>query len=357
MSVYKRGRVYWYHFRFDGRHFQEPTGSTNKAVAIRAEAIRKAELIGRTNGTTRRPLPPKFEEYVTKFLQWSKQQHRSSTYGLHKANCDALLRHFRGKWLDEITAGMVEDFKVARLLDERRNAADHSTVSKATVNRALTTLKLLFHHAERGGLAVANPVKGVAFLEETGRMRVLTFEEEESYFSTASPLLRQIARVIIDSGMRPDEVFRIERSNVDFERHTVFNPTGKTRAAKRTIPITEEVCEILRKRSAKVRGKYLFPSRHDPNRPITSVRKGHDAAVARAGIKEAFRLYDLRHTFATRAVMAGVDLPTLGAILGHASIQMTMRYVHPAEEQKRLAGRKFEKFKILIALKSAKKAG
>lgn len=357
MSLYKRGKVYWYHFRFDGRHFQESTGSTNKVVAVQAEAIRKAELIGRTNGTMRRPLPPKFEEYAVKFLQWSKQQHRASTYGLHKANCDALLRHFRGKWLDEITAGMVEDFKLARLQEERRNASDGSTVSNATVNRALTTLKLLYNHAERSGLAVANPTKGVAFLEESGRMRVLSFEEEELYFSAASPLLRQIARVIIDCGMRPDEVFRIERSNINFESRTVFNPFGKTRAARRTIPITEEVCGILKSHCAKETGKYVFPSQHDPNQPIASVRKGHDAAVARAGIKEPFRLYDLRHTFATRAVMAGVDLPTLGAILGHASIQMTMRYVHPAEEQKRLAGRKFENFKIMIALKSAKKAG
>lgn len=357
MSVYKRGKLYWYHFMFDGRHIQEPTGSTNKAVAIRAEAVRKAELIGRTNGTIRRPLPPRFEEYVPKFLQWSKQQHRPSTYALHKANCDALLRHFRGKWLDEITAGLVEDFKLARMHEERRNASDGSTVSNATVNRALTTLKLLYHHAERGGLALANPTKGVAFLEETGRMRVISFEEEELYLSAASLRLRQIARIILDTGMRPEEVFRIERANINFENRSIFNPRGKTRAAKRSIPITEEVCEILRRRCAKLRGEYVFPSRNDPNRPITSVRKGHDAAVARAGIKEPFRLYDLRHTFATRAVMAGVDLPTLGAILGHASIQMTMRYVHPAEEQKRLAGRKFENFKIMIGLKSAKKAG
>jgi len=55
--------------------------------------------------------------------------------------------------------------------------------------------------------------------------------------------------------------------------------------------------------------------------------------------------YDLRHTFATRAVASGTDLPTLSALLGHASIQMTMRYVHPAAEQKRMAIEKFERFR------------
>jgi integrase len=69
------------------------------------------------------------------------------------------------------------------------------------------------------------------------------------------------------------------------------------------------------------------------------------AAADRAKIKSHFRLYDLRHTFATRAVASGADLPTLSALLGHASIQMTMRYVHPAAEQKRVAIEKFEKFR------------
>jgi len=76
------------------------------------------------------------------------------------------------------------------------------------------------------------------------------------------------------------------------------------------------------------------------------VRKGHNAAIRRAAIKQHFVLYDLRHTFATRAVAAGVDLPTLSAMLGHTSITMTMRYVHPAAEQKRLAAAKLETFRV-----------
>ena len=75
------------------------------------------------------------------------------------------------------------------------------------------------------------------------------------------------------------------------------------------------------------------------------MKKAHRAAAERAEIKQHFRLYDLRHTFATRAVASGADLPTLSALLGHASIQMTMRYVHPAAEQKRLAIEKFERFR------------
>jgi integrase len=76
------------------------------------------------------------------------------------------------------------------------------------------------------------------------------------------------------------------------------------------------------------------------------VRKGHIAATCSAAIKPHFVLFDLRHTFATRAVAAGVDLPTLSAMLGHTSITMTMRYVHPGAEQKKLAAAKLESVRI-----------
>jgi integrase len=104
--------------------------------------------------------------------------------------------------------------------------------------------------------------------------------------------------------------------------------------------MTEAVWTALKRRAKTAKGSYLFPSEKHPDRPIGCVRKGHNAAIRRAAIKPQFVLYDLRHTFATRAVAAGVDLPTLSAMLGHTSITMTMRYVHPAAEQKRLAAAK-----------------
>jgi site-specific recombinase XerD len=67
-------------------------------------------------------------------------------------------------------------------------------------------------------------------------------------------------------------------------------------------------------------------------------------------------LYDLRHIYASRAVMAGVDLPTLAALHGHTNIQMSMRYVHPAEEHKREAVGKLENYNAAEILKLAEKS-
>jgi integrase len=242
---------------------------------------------------------------------------------------------------------MVEEFKISRIKETRKNAKDGSTVSPATVNRALTTLKLLYHHAEKCGYAVSNPTKGVAFLKEGGgRTRVVSFEEEVAYMAEASQPLKDIAQIILDTGLRPEEVFRITVENLDFTARTIFNPFGKTKAARRKVTMTADICELLKRRAIGAKGPFVFSSKDDPNRHIGSVRKAHNRAVERAGISDHFRLYDLRHTFATRAVAAGTDLPTLSAILGHTNIQMTMRYVHPAEEQKRLAAGKLETFRL-----------
>jgi integrase len=199
-------------------------------------------------------------------------------------------------------------------------------------------------------------VKHITFFREVGRTRIISPDEEKAYLATSSQPLRDIARVMLDTGMRPEEVFRIETANVDFAQRTILNPFGKTMAARRKLTMTEDVLAILKARTISSKGPYIFSSPDNPEKPIGSVRKAHDAAIRRAKIVPGFRLYDLRHTYASRAVMAGVDLPTLAALLGHTSVQMTMRYVHPAEEHKREATAKLEKFKTASAIELASRS-
>ena len=356
MAVYRRGKTWWFIFEFEGRRIQESSGFTNKTAAQRAESKRKTDLLERRAGFTRKKLPPKLGEFIPVFLAWSKQQHRPKTYSLHSGNCDVLRRYFQAKWLDEVTPGMVEDFKLARIREKRWGKEKGTAISGATVNRALSTLRLIYNYAERCGYQVSNPVKGIEFYEELGQTRIVSLEEESAYLATASQPLKDIARIILDTGMRPEEVFRIEVPNLDFSKRTIFNPFGKTPAARRKLTMTDEVHDILRARTSSAKSHFIFASLDNPARPIGSVRKAHNAAVRRAKIKPNFRLYDLRHTYASRAVMAGVDLPTLAALLGHTNIQMTMRYVHPAEEHKREAAGKIENFKALSAIKLAERS-
>jgi integrase len=314
---------------------------------------RRTELLERRAGFTKPKPAPKFGDFVDQFLKWSEQQHRPKTHELHFGNCKVLKRFFRGKWLDEITQGMVEDFKLSRIQEKRWGDRDEIAISGVTVNRALSTLRLIYNYAERCGFQVTNPVKHVTFFREVGRTRIISPEEEQAYLAAASLTLRDIARIMLDTGMRPEEVFRIEVRHLDFNQRTVFNPFGKTAAARRKLTMTDEIWSILKIRAGLSQSPYVCPSPDSPDRPIGSVRKAHDAAIRRAKIVPAFRLYDLRHTYASRAVMAAVDLPTLSALLGHTSVQMTMRYVHPAEEHKREATAKVEKFKTTSAIELA----
>jgi integrase len=75
------------------------------------------------------------------------------------------------------------------------------------------------------------------------------------------------------------------------------------------------------------------------------LNNAHAGALKRTGLKK-FRIYDLRHTFASRMAMAGVDLVTLAALLGHSRVQMVMRYAHPVEVHKIDAVAKIESFNV-----------
>ena len=168
-----------------------------------------------------------------------------------------------------------------------------------------------------------------------------TESERRRYLSKATPVLRDVATLMLETGMRPEEVYRIQPRNVHLAQSYLFNPFGKTKAAKRKIRLTAAAHSILSERLQKCDGPYLFPHTLDPNRPVPKVSDAHERAVRDSGVAP-FRLYDLRHTWATRAVEAGVDLVTLAAMLGHSKINMVMRYAHPTQEHQTAAMKKME---------------
>ena len=338
MSVYKGGGVYWYEFWFRGQRFRQSTGLNNKTAALRAEAIRKAELAEGRAGIAQRKHCPAFEVFVTnEFLPWSEKQHEAhpKTHKRYKVSSKPLVADFGKLPLDAISTGHVEKFKLARASD----------ISSAGTNRDLAALRMMLNLAIRQGYIQRNPVSGVRFLPEgPGCMRVVSHEEQRRYLAAANPLLHDVAVLILETGMRPEEVYRIERDNVHLDRRYLFVPSGKTRFARRNVPLTDATVEVLTRRLKATKGNYIFTHRDDPQRPLGSLQKPHEAAMDKAKITPRFRIYDLRHTFGSRLAMAGVDLSTLKELMGHSHISTTMRYVHPTPAHKQDAMRKLEKF-------------
>jgi integrase len=91
----------------------------------------------------------------------------------------------------------------------------------------------------------------------------------------------------------------------------------------------------------KSEGAYLFPCEADATRTLPGIQSAHARALRESKVAQ-FRPYDCRHTWATRAVEAGIDLVTLAAMLGHSKINMVLRYAHPTQEHQTNAMDKME---------------
>jgi|SRR5215216_732878 len=354
MSLYKKakngkkGKVWWMNFWWDGKHVQESTRCTNKRDAEAIERARRTQLAKGEVGIEERELDPEpepmmtFSEAVTKFLAWHQSTSRASTHKRYLTSSVALKAYFGSTPLDQIKNKDVEEFKAHRKgqLSSRlrRNETARRKLRPASVNRELALLKHLFNHYDE--LIPKNPVRKVKMLdEENVQDRVLTREEEKLYLMASSQPLRDIATLMLQTGMRPEEVCRIRRENVHLDQDYLFNPHGKTPAAKRRIPLNRTAKEVLARRLQQD-GDYLFKGRIE-GRSIVKVNAAHTAAVDRSGVRH-FTLYALRHTYATRAAMAGVDAITLAALLGHSKITLVMRYVHPSEQNKMAAMQRIE---------------
>jgi integrase len=141
---------------------------------------------------------------------------------------------------------------------------------------------------------------------------------------------------------RPDEVMSLQQTHVDLgNRHfTIWDNSseGNSKNAHRKPKMTEETFRIFARRLS-VPGVWVFPSTKN-NGPRTTLQKAHQRATSGKGNKDGryeggcgiqCRLYDMRHTFATRFALAGGSLPVLARILGHADLSLLMRYVHPGQ--------------------------
>jgi integrase len=202
----------------------------------------------------------------------------------------------------------------------------------ATFNRYRSTLSGVFKLAVKNGKAHSNPAQSTDHRkEENQRVRYLSAEEEAVLMEVVEERWPERVKeilVALHSGMRRSEQFKtfnvpdggLKWEFVNFSAGVIRLPRSKASRA-RAIPMNSVLQQVLKSIPRQIGSPYVFQG--------TDPEKWFAEAVKEAGIED-FTWNCLRHTFASRLVMAGVPIRTVAELMGHGSIQTTMRYAHLA---------------------------
>jgi len=280
----------------------------------------------------------RFSELVEDVLEYSKANKKS--YDDDRYRTAKLMEKFKDDVAETITPQQFEKY-----LDTRE-------VSPATRNRYRALLKLMYRLAEENRKITTNPARLLRMKKENnGRIRFLRTDEEKALRAVIRrdcPERMPDLDIALNTGMRLSEQYRLEWDYVDFENGILTVATSKT-GEGRHIPLNDAALAALRALQKKKVGNYVFlrAPGHGAERGerIVSPREWFPDAVAEARL-EGFHYHDLRHSFASRLVMQGVDIRTVAELMGHKTIQMTMRYAHLAPEHKLQAVRKLAAFAV-----------
>lgn len=301
----------------DGQHVRRSAKTTKKAEAqtYLVRLIEEHGQVARGEACERHRLTDAISRF---FEECTLQPGTVETYRFNAKVCTRLLGHLH---LDEINRRVLADFVASR---------KRTGVTDATVRRDLAFLGSLFAMAVRWDWVEASPVtafgkKGLK--ESRPRTRFLSRNEFARMEEAASPTLKPILRLAVETGLRKEELLGLTTSSIDLQRREIHLAKTKTHIPRR-VPLSPTalatIKEVLEQRS-RPRSAYLF-CKSDGSR-LGNPRKAFEGACQRAGIED-FRFHDLRHTFASWFVQEGGDLYRLSRILGHTTLQMSTRYAH-----------------------------
>jgi len=268
--------------------------------------------------------------------------------------------------MDAIKPYQIEKWRLA----ERERGSTFSTI-----RRNETTLKAALNKAVEWGFIAANPLTGlrpvkvednriVAYLDGDQERRLLKaiHDREERIKSGRESAndwrktrhydvkpsitgfadhLRPMVIVSLNTGLRRGELLSLKWSEVDFSNR-VLTVTGNNAKSGhgRHIPMNKHVVETLEQWRLQAAGAYVFPALDGGK--LCDMPKKPWAAVLKEADITAFRWHDMRHHFASKLVMAGIDLNTVRELLGHSDSKMTLRYAHLSPEHKAAAVKALE---------------
>ncbi len=323
-GIYKRGNIWWIRYAgLDGKIIYESSGSTRFKDAEALLIKRKAEIKAGKQPEVKRIANHTFKELATEYKQWAKRQR---SYRSKEGFINQLVECFGNLLLRRFTPLIIEKYQT-----ERINKGN----TPATVNRLIATLKHMFTKAVDWSMVeeeVLKRVRRVKLLEENNRrLRYLSKEECQALINACEPHLKPIVITALNTGMRKSEILNLKWDQVDLKHGFILLDKTKN-GERREIPINETLRQTLQGLVRRLDTPFVF---YDPRtgKPYKDVKRSFHTALRRAKIKD-FRFHDLRHTFASHLVMAGVDLTTVKELLGHKDLKMTLRYAHLAPSHK-----------------------
>lgn len=356
MSLYRRGDVWWYKFRFAGQVIRESTKSDSRTVARAAEHARRRELEQGFNRIERQRAARLFSIAAEDWLAAKKAHLSPRTVAIEQANLKHLNPFFGKMLLCDVRSDDVARYQAARLQEE---------AAPKTVNLEIGTLRAVLRK-NRLWFAIQPDVRMLRATDDAGR--AISHEEESALLaacqSSRSRSLHTSVLLALNTCMRYSELRLLKWEQVNLAARTVTVGLSKTEAgAGRVIPLNARALSILSFWAGLFPNRepnhYVFPSEKyglaqrehgergtvrtcvhgtDSTRPIGRWKEAWEAAKIRSGVQ--CRFHDLRHTGCTRMLEAGVPFSVVATIMGWSAsttVRMSKRYGHIGQSAQRLA--------------------
>lgn len=313
--LYRRGCVWHYDFTVAGKRHRGSTrqSSESKARRVESKLISRAEQMGSSVVLRRAPL---LSVFAPRFLNWVER-----APGLAPNS-----RRYQVGWA-RIAETRLTEMTLDRITNEEVDSLALQG-SPSYINQALRTLRRMLGKAVEWNVTATAPK--IRLMKELGREVIIDADSESKLLAVAKQPMKDVLIITQDTGLRPEEVFRIRIENIEWSRRRIFNPHGKTRASRRYVPITQRMFDPLMLRCAGRQEGWLFPSKRAAAGHLTTVAKQFREARREAGLPESLVLYCARHTFGTEVYEATGNLAMVMKVMGHEDARTAMRYQHPA---------------------------
>lgn len=316
MQLYKRGdSAKWWASWNDqnGKRHRRSTGVANRklAEALAAKWVKEdflAEHFGKQPDVA-------FTEALLRYAKAHKKDSPRTFERVTRYRLKHFQERFKGFMLKDFTLKVVQDY-----MDER-----FETVSRGTVQKDAAILKAVLNKAHREGL-VDKPPLFPKFKKLKHRTRWLTLEEERKLTDAASGHLVPLIRFAVDTGGRLSELLGLDWRYVEME-HKRIQFVDTKNGEDRTVRLCDRALATLAALDPKDTGPVFTYN----GKAVKSMKTAFNKARERAGL-ENLRFHDLRHTFASRLVQAGIPLYEVMNLTGHKSLEMVQRYSHLAPD-------------------------